>query len=55
MENILSHDVTSGSDIKPCVKLDKLLFVYVLVMLFNDVHKNITYIMTNLNIFMPKM
>ena len=42
----LSHDVTSGSDIMPCIKIDKSLAVYILVMLCIEVHNNVACIMT---------
>ena len=35
-ENILSHDVTFGSDIKPCNKMDKSLVVYRLSIMFRN-------------------
>ena len=39
MENPLSHDITSGSDITTCNKIDKPLEVYILVSYRNDVDK----------------
>ena len=46
MYTALSHDVASGSDIKPCIEIDKTLVVYILVMLCNEFHNNVAYIIT---------
>ena len=37
LEIFLSHDVTSGSDITPCIKIEKLVVLQILVRLCNDV------------------
>ena len=45
----LSYDVVSGSEIKPCNKIDKPLVVYRFTGKVNDdVHNNGAYIMTKL-------
>ena len=41
----LSHDVASGNDITPCIKVDKPLVVYI----WNDIHNNVAYTMTNIS------
>ena len=38
MEQVLSHDVLSGSDITPCNKIDKTLVVYGMSNFRNYVH-----------------
>ena len=41
---ILLHDLVSGCDIKPCIKMDKPLVVYIFFKVCNDIHSNVTYI-----------
>ena len=50
MKKDLSHDVESGSDIMPCIKIDKPL----VVMLGNDVRNNVVCIWQNLTVFTQK-
>ena len=42
----LSYDIASGSEIGPCIKIDKPLVVYRFSGKLYDVHNNIAYIMT---------
>ena len=44
----LSNDVASGSEIKPCNKIDKPLVVYRFWGKRYDVHNNVAYIITKL-------
>ena len=43
---VLSYDVTSGSEITPCNKIDKPLVVYRFSGNFYHVHNSVAYIMT---------
>ena len=54
-KNKLSHDVTSGSEIRPCIKIDKPLVVLQIFGKRYDVHNNIAYIMTKLYVFTSEM
>ena len=47
----LSYDIVSGSNIKPCIKIDKPVMLYTLVTLHNDDHDNIELIWQNLRVF----
>ena len=47
--------IVSGSNIMPCIKIDKPLVVTYLVMLCNDDHKNVAHVMTNLKVYTPKL
>ena len=40
-KRFISHDVRSGSDIMPCIKIDKPLLVYRCSNIVNDVHYNV--------------
>ena len=46
---VKSHDVASGSEIMPCIKIDKSLVVY--RYRFNNVHFNIAKKIKNLDVF----
>ena len=46
--HILSYDLASGSEITPCIKIDKPLVVYRFFGKHYDVHNNAAYIMTKL-------
>ena len=49
---ILSYDVTSGSDITPCIKID---YKPLLVTLCHEGHSNIAFIITKFNCFHAKI
>ena len=50
--DLLSYDVESGSDITPCIKIDKALVVYrFLVTLRSDSRNSVMYIWQNLSFF----
>ena len=48
--DFLSYEIALGSDVRPCIKIDKPLVVS---MLLNDFNNNVAYITTNPS-FMPK-
>ena len=48
------YGITSRSDITPCIEMDKTLVVHIIVMLYNDTHKNVLFIWQNLDVSFRK-